>query len=83
MQIWSFTLTLKGSLGEMVTLCNGCNVYEPWAARTVGADINILFLQTVQHLPGSITILPRHLDAMNSLVILNSNVILPGLLLLN
>ena len=83
MQIWSFTLTLKGSLGEMVTLCNGCNVYEPWAARALSELISILFLQTVQHLPGSITILPRHLDAMNSLVILNSNVILPGLLLLN
>ena len=83
MHIWSFTLTFKGSLGEMVTLCNGCIVYEPWAARALSELISILFLQTVQHLPGSITILPRHLDAMNSLVILNSNVILPGLLLLN
>ena len=43
MQIWSFTLILKGSLGEMVTLCNGCNVYETWAARTVGAEINIVW----------------------------------------
>ena len=82
MHIWSFTLTLKGSLGEMVTLCKAAMSMNP-GLLDLSELISILFLQTVQRLPGSITILPRHLDAMNSLVILNSTVILPGLLLLN
>jgi len=35
-QPWSFLLCLNGALTGMVSLCAGCNVYEPWAALVVG-----------------------------------------------
>ena len=33
---WSYLLTLNGALTGMVSMCAGCDVYEPWAALLVG-----------------------------------------------
>ena len=33
---WSFLLTLNGVLTGMVSLCAGCDEYEPWGALIVG-----------------------------------------------
>ena len=56
---WSFLMTLNGALAGMVSdmlknifertifqvsLCAGCNVYEPWAALVVGAGGGFCFL---------------------------------------
>jgi len=33
---WSYLVTLNGALTGMVSLCAGCNIYEPWAGLVVG-----------------------------------------------
>ena len=34
---WSYLMTLNGALTGMVSMCAGCNVFQPWAALIVGA----------------------------------------------
>jgi len=41
---WSFLMTLNGALAGMVSLCAGCNVYEPWAALIVGSGAGFCFM---------------------------------------
>merc|ERR1711962_1738414 len=43
-QPWSFLMTLNGALAGMVSLCAGCNSYEPWASLIVGSGAGICFL---------------------------------------
>jgi len=43
-QPWSFLMCLNGALAGMVSLCGGCNVYEPWAALIVGGLGGVAFL---------------------------------------
>jgi len=41
---WSFLMTLNGALCGMVSMCAGCNVYEPWAALLIGGFAGFFFL---------------------------------------
>jgi len=43
-QPWSFLMTLNGALAGMVSMCAGCNVYEPWAAIIVGVGAGFAFI---------------------------------------
>ena len=33
---WSFLMCLNGTLGGMVAICSGCDVYSQWAAIIIG-----------------------------------------------
>jgi len=46
---WSFLMSLNGALTGMVSLCAGCNLYEPWGALIVGAIGGFWFV-IVHHL---------------------------------
>ena len=48
-QPWSFLMTLNGALAGMVSLCAGCNLYEPWASLLVGSWGGLGFM-VVHHL---------------------------------
>jgi len=43
-QPWSFLMCLNGALAGMVSLCGGCNHYEPWAALIVGGMGGVAFM---------------------------------------
>lgn len=43
-QPWSFLMTLNGALTGMVSLCAGCDLYEPWAALIVGTWGGLAFI---------------------------------------
>ena len=42
-QVWSYLLTLNGALTGMVSMCAGCNVFEPWAALLIGCISGVAF----------------------------------------
>ncbi len=41
---WSYLMTLNGTLAGMVSMCGGCNEYQPWAAILVGAIGGVAFI---------------------------------------
>ena len=43
-QPWSFLMTLNGCLAGMVSVCAGCNLYQPWAALVVGAGAGVWYV---------------------------------------
>ena len=42
--LWSYSLSLNGTLAGMVAQCAGCNVFQPWAALIVGVIGGCVFL---------------------------------------
>ena len=41
---WSFLLTLNGVLTGMVSMCAGCDEYQPWAALIIGIFGGLAFI---------------------------------------
>ena len=41
---WSYLMTLNGALAGMISMCAGCDRYNPWSAMFIGSVGGSVFL---------------------------------------